>query len=56
MVKQIKKNRLPLVLVDSNLYDENVNMVLNDNTTGARAAVDYLISLGHRRIALWEGR
>ncbi|MGB4186333.1 MAG: hypothetical protein WBK33_00795, partial [Limnochordia bacterium] len=27
LVKQIKKNRLPLVLVDSNLYDENVNMV-----------------------------
>jgi len=55
LVKQIKKNRLPLVLVDSNLYDENVNMVLNDNTTGARAAVDYLISLGHRRIAFVGG-
>lgn len=55
LVKQIKKNNLPLVLVDSNLYDENVNMILNDNTTGARAAVDYLITLGHRRIAFVGG-
>ena len=55
LVKRIKENNLPLVLVDSNLYDENVNMILNDNTAGARAAVDYLISLGHRRIGFIGG-
>lgn len=55
LVQLIVESRIPLVLVDSNLHDENINLVLNDNITGARVAVDYLIGLGHKRIGFVGG-
>ncbi len=54
-VRLIQDMKLPLVLVDNYVPGLSVNAVLGDNFEGARSAVDYLISEGHRRIAFIGG-
>lgn len=55
IIRLIQSTRLPLVLVDNYVPGFSVDAVLGDNFEGARAAVDYLISEGHRRIAFIGG-
>lgn len=43
--------RLPLVLLNRELDGIVADVVVNDNTDGARAAIEHLIAAGHRRIA-----
>jgi DNA-binding LacI/PurR family transcriptional regulator len=45
----------PVVLVSRRVHAEQVDCVMNDDSAGASAAVDYLVSLGHRRIAHIDG-
>jgi len=56
-VKAFQATDLPLVLVDHYLPDllPPVDAVLGDNFQGARLAMDYLFSQGHRRIAFLGG-
>jgi len=54
-VRLIQSMKLPLVLIDNYVPGLSVDAVLGDNYEGARAAVDYLISEGHRRIAFIGG-
>jgi len=51
----IKEKKIPLVLVDNNLWDENIDCVVNDNIAGARKAVAHLVELGHKNIAFLNG-
>lgn len=48
--------RVPLVLVNG--YSEGIplNYVMNDQRAGAKDAVDYLVSLGHKKIAFFRDR
>jgi LacI family transcriptional regulator len=47
----------PVVLIDRSVGEEpGFDLVNVDNTSGARAAADYLLSLGHRRIGIISGR
>ncbi|MBX5458707.1 MAG: LacI family DNA-binding transcriptional regulator [Thermogemmatispora sp.] len=52
-VRAIQQAGTPLVLVDN--YVPQTDAVLGNNLDGARQAVEYLISLGHRRIAFMGG-
>jgi LacI family transcriptional regulator len=54
-VRLIQNTKLPVVLVDNYIPGLSVDAVLADNFEGARAAVDYLISEGHRQIAFIGG-
>lgn len=45
---------VPLVLVDRVAEDVDCDSVVVDNEGGARKAVEYLISMGHRRIGLLQ--
>lgn len=45
----------PLVNSCEEIPDDNINKVLIDNKAGAMAAVNHLISLGHKRIAAIKG-
>src|SRR5260370_22802351 len=54
-VRLLQSTKLPLVLIDSYIPGLSVDAVLADNFEGARAAVDYLISEGHRQIAFIGG-
>lgn len=47
---------VPVVAVDPHTGPEGTPTVDSDNTTGAREAVEHLLSLGHRRIAHLGGR
>ena len=50
-VMEVVRSGIPVVCVDRGLKDADVDMVVVDNMEGARAAVEHLIGLGHRRIA-----
>ena len=52
-VRLLQRTGVPLVLVDN--YVPGVHCVLGNNFEGAKAAVEYLISMGHQRIALIGG-
>jgi len=47
---------LPIVLVDSEVSDVAGDSVVVDNAGAARSAVDHLIALGHRNIAIITGQ
>jgi len=46
---------LALVSIDRSLFDLGIDTVMVDNRAGARAAIEHLIALGHRRIGLVTG-
>lgn len=54
-VENLVKTGLPIVCVDRSLSDVEVDVVLVDNEQGAYDATNYLISLGHTRIAYVGG-
>jgi LacI family transcriptional regulator len=53
-IQRLKDLRVPSVLLDRELPLE-IDSVLTDHAAGMQQAVDYLIGLGHRRIALITG-
>lgn len=54
-VKRLLESQIPLIAVDLDVAGEHASYVASDNVGGARAAVRYLHSLGHRRIAAIAG-
>lgn len=52
---QIRKQGVPVVLVDRELADKSFDSVLIDNGGGARSAARYLCKLGHTEIAIISG-
>lgn len=53
--EQLEKLKVPVVLLDRDL-PENLDAVIVDHQAGLRAATEYLIEMGHLRIALITGR
>lgn len=51
LVERVLNAKFPLVLIENYFNDMEVNDVLIDNFSGAKNAVNYLIGLGHRKIA-----
>ena len=55
-LEQLAKLELPIVVVDRDLPAKlGASAVQSDHATGMRQAVDHLLDLGHRRIALVAG-
>jgi LacI family transcriptional regulator len=50
-IKRLKELRIPSVLLDRDI-PLDIDAVLTEHATGLRQATNYLIELGHRRIAL----
>jgi LacI family transcriptional regulator len=50
-IKRLRELRIPSVLLDRDIPLE-IDAVLTDHATGLRQATNYLIELGHRRIAV----
>ena len=42
---------MPIVFLDRYLPDQKISYVISDHFTGTKAAIEHLISLGHRKIA-----
>ncbi|WP_435168856.1 LacI family DNA-binding transcriptional regulator [Paenibacillus glycanilyticus] len=54
-LKEVVSSDIPCVLIDIKLEGLNVGYVTSDNTSGAFAAVNHLLELGHRHIAFING-
>jgi LacI family transcriptional regulator len=48
----ITKNEIPIVIIDNDIKDVNVDKVFHDNVVGAKILTEHLISHGHKRIAI----
>lgn len=55
MIEMFQKNGTPVVLVNHRSQRKNLPAVLSDDYAGVRLAMEHLLSLGHRRIALLSG-
>ena len=55
LLDDVKKNKVPIVIVGRDLTDRDVNSILVDNEAGGALAMRHLIELGHRRIAIIRG-
>ncbi|NLY29851.1 MAG: LacI family transcriptional regulator [Firmicutes bacterium] len=53
---ELQQKGRPIVLVDRMVRDMVVDCVLVDNVNGAYQAVEHLVTLGHQRIGLINGR
>ncbi len=51
LVQKIVSINFPLVLIENHFDDLNINNIIIDNFSGAKKAVDYLINMGHKKIA-----
>jgi LacI family transcriptional regulator len=52
----LQNTSIPVVAIDPHTGQDGPSTVVSDNVAGARTATEYLISLGHRRIAHIRGR
>jgi LacI family transcriptional regulator len=55
VLADLEKNNIPTATVGRELKNDKISSVIVDNTAGARAALDHLLSLGHRKIAFIRG-
>lgn len=56
IVSHMKNINLPFVVTWQTIDDKEVNFVAFDNFKGAYRIVEYLVSLGHRRIGMIAGK
>jgi len=50
-IRLLEKSKIPFVLVGRRFAEINTDYAVCDDTEGARIATEYLLSLGHRKIA-----
>src|SRR6202051_1893490 len=55
VLADLEKNNIPTVTVGRELKNDNISSVIVGNNLGARAALEHLYSLGHRKIAFIRG-
>ena len=55
LILDLERMGVAIVLLDRDVYGLNCNGVYSDDFGGAYAAVNHMIKLGHRRIALFHG-
>lgn len=55
VMDQLSFHGIPVVLAEFKLNDPKSSTILLDYTTGIRAAIDHLTTLGHRKIAFLAG-
>ncbi|MBI1739584.1 MAG: LacI family DNA-binding transcriptional regulator [Acidobacteriales bacterium] len=55
VLADIEKSNIPTAIVGCELKNDNISSVIVDNALGARAALEHLHSLGHRKIAFIRG-
>jgi LacI family transcriptional regulator len=55
VLADLEKNNIPTAIVGRELKNGHISSVIVDNNLGARAALEHLYSLGHRKIAFIRG-
>lgn len=54
-LKRLRDRSIPTVIIDRRVEGWQVDTVIGDSISGARAIIKYLISLGHQHIAVLSG-
>ncbi|MFC1975233.1 substrate-binding domain-containing protein [Chloroflexota bacterium] len=54
-LKKLQDRAIPTVIIDRHIEGWNVDTVSGDSISGARALIQHLIGLGHKRIAMISG-
>jgi LacI family transcriptional regulator len=54
-LKEVIESNIPCVLIDIPFESETIGYVTTNNVSGAKCAVEHLIELGHRNIAMING-
>lgn len=55
VLADLEKNNIPTATVGRELKNDKISSVIVDNAAGARAALEHLHSLGHRKVAFIRG-
>lgn len=55
LLADVRKNRVPMVIVSRDMTEQGISSVLVDNEAGGALALHHLSALGHRRIAVIRG-
>ena len=55
IIKELLCKNFPFILIENELKGINTNSLLIDNISGAKSAIEYLYSIGHRNIAFIGG-
>src|SRR5882672_6876820 len=55
VLADIEKSKIPTAIVGCELKNDHISSLIVDNAQGSRAALEHLISLGHRKIAYIRG-
>lgn len=55
LLSDLEKRNLPTVMIGHELRTETMSSVVVDNEAGARAALEHLYTLGHRKVAFIRG-
>ena len=55
LLADVRKNRVPMVIVSRDMTDRGISSVLVDNEAGGALALRHLCGLGHRQIAVIRG-
>jgi LacI family transcriptional regulator len=55
VLADIEKSKIPTAIVGCELKNDQISSLIVDNAQGARAALEHLLSLGHRKIAFIRG-
>ncbi len=55
VLADIEKSKIPTAIVGCELKNDQISSVIVDNVQGSRAALEHLLSLGHRKIAFIRG-
>ena len=55
LLRDLRKIRVPIVVVGRDLTDSKISSVIVDNEAGGYAALAHLYALGHRKIAIIRG-
>jgi len=50
-LEQVIENKIPCVVINNYIEEENISCIAIDNFKGAQMATEYLIELGHKKIA-----
>ena len=54
-LSRLEKEQIPIVFFDREYSSEHISSIIIDDRNGARAAVEYLVGQGHKRIAFIHG-
>lgn len=54
-VEAVLEEGIPCIVINNVVEDLDINYIAVDNTKGAKIAADYLVGLGHKRVAIITG-